>query len=338
MNRTSDMRRTEDAVEALLEKAAPRPAPPAADERVVREAVMAEWRAATGRVAQRKRMTWFAVAATVLLGTVIGLNSLRVDSTLPEQVATIDTDRGSIFLVGERSLLKEMSALSAVYAGQVIETGDDGGLSLAWGGGGSLRIDKKTRVEFTSGTSVYLRFGQIYFDSGSAAVAAITGSALEIDTDHGRVRHLGTQYMTTVEGQDLIVRVREGRVSVDGNLAAEAVAWAGQQMTISGGARAETLSIDGYGAIWAWVEALAPAADMQGRSTYEFLQRVSRETGLALDFETPEAEAEARSGVLVGSIDTDPRSELALRMAGEDLDYRIDGGTIYVSIDRDDNP
>ena len=347
MNEPGNVIRSDDAVEALLEKAAPRPVPPAKDERIVREAVRAEWQAVTGRHRTRRRMRQFAFAATVLLGVVIGLNSLRVTSVQPVQVATIDNDRGSIYLVGEQSLLEETSDLSAVYAGQVIETGDDAGLSLSWGNGGSLRIDEKSRVEFRSENEVYLRSGQVYYDSGQpmAAItgsavetmAAISGSSLEIDTEFGRVRHLGTQYMTTVAGQDLVVRVREGRVAVDGAYTDEAVAEAGQQMTLTGGARSSTLAIDGHGATWAWVEELAPVVDMQGRSTYEFLQRVSRETGLALEFESPEAEARARAGELRGTIEADPRTELALRMAGEDLDYRIDGGSIYVSIERNNS-
>ncbi len=329
---------TNDAVEELLEKATPRPRPPAADEQAVRDAVMAEWQAVTGKHRARRRIGQFAIAATVLLAVIVGLNALRVTGVPPVQVATIENDRGSIYLVGEQSLLQEARDLSTVYAGQIIETGAGAGLGLSWAGGGSLRIDEKTRVEFTSENSVYLRFGQIYYDSGGDTAAAITGSALEIETEHGRVQHLGTQYMTTVEARDLVVRVREGRVSVDGSYATAAVAEAGQQVTISGSARPETLDIDRHGALWAWAEELAPRVDMQGRSTFEFLERVSRETGLALEFESPEAEAEAHAGVLIGAIDTDPRSELAARMATVDLHYRIDGGTLYVGIDRDSGP
>jgi ferric-dicitrate binding protein FerR (iron transport regulator) len=322
-----------DAVEALLEKAAPRQAPPSEDERNVRDAVFAEWRAVTGKVKVRRRLTQFAIAASVLVAVVVSFNTLQDLNVKPVQVATIDKDRGSIYLVGEQSLMQEASDLASVFAGQVIETGDDGALSLEWAKGGALRIDNNTRIEFESPDSVTLKFGQVYFDSGSETVAAITGSGLQIQTEHGVVQHLGTQYMTTIDGQELVVRVREGRVSVDGNYVDQAVAVAGQQMTISGGATPSVLDIDRFGEIWAWVEELAPTVSMDGRSTLDFLMRISRETGLALEFESPEAEAAARAGELYGTIDADPRSELDIRMAGEDLGYRIDGGAIYVSID-----
>jgi hypothetical protein len=325
--------RSHDVVEELLEKATPRPAPPSEDERVVREAVMAEWQSVAGKVKLRRRLVQFAIAATIVLGVAISFNALQVDNVQPVQVATIEKNHGAIYLVGEQSLMQEASDLSSVYVGQIIETGDDAAISLEWGNGGSLRIDKNTRIEFTSDESVFLRSGQVYFDSQPATMAAITGSGFEINTDHGLVKHLGTQYMTTVDARDLIVRVRQGQVSVDGAYVEQAVAVAGQQMTVSGGATPSVLDIDVYGEIWAWAEEMAPVVSMDGKTTHDFLKRIRHETGLALFFESDAAREAADAGELFGTIDTDPRSELEIRMAGEDLRYRIDGGTIYVSID-----
>jgi hypothetical protein len=325
--------RSHDVVEELLEKAAPRPAPPSEDERVVREAVMAEWQSVAGKVKLRRHLTQFAIAATIVLGVAISFNALQVDNVQPVQVATIEKNHGAIYLVGEQSLMQEASDLSSVYVGQIIETGNDAAISLQWGNGGSLRIDKNTRIEFSGDESVFLKSGQVYFDSQPATMAAITGSGLEINTDHGLVKHLGTQYMTTVDARDLVVRVRKGQVSVDGTYVEQSVAVAGQQMTVSGGATPSVLDIDIYGEAWAWAEELAPVVSMDGKTTHDFLERVSHEMGLALVFESEAAEDAAYAGKLFGTMDTDPRSELRHRMAGEDLGYRIDGGTIYVSID-----
>lgn len=322
-----------DAIEALLQKAAPRPTPPNEDEQIVRDAVAAEWKAVAGKAKIRQRMAQFAIAATVLLGVAIAFNALQVSNEQPVQVATIERNQGAIYLVGEQSLIQEASDLSSVYAGQIIETGNDAAISLEWGNGGSLRIDKNTRVEFTTADSVYLRSGQVYFDSQPASMAAITGSGFEIETDHGVVKHLGTQYMTTVDARSLVVRVREGEVAVDGTYVEQGIAVAGQQMTVSGGAAPSVLDIDSFGEIWAWAEALAPTLNMDGRSTYDFLKMTAREIGLIVEYESDVAEKIARDGTLRGSVEMDPRSELELRMAGEDLGYRIDGGTIYVSID-----
>ena len=325
--------RSHDVVEELLEKAAPRPAPPSEDEHVVRKAVMAEWQSVAGKAKRRRRLTQFAIAATMVLGVAIGFNALQVSNEQPVQVATIERNQGAIYLVGEQSLMQEASDLSSVYVGQIIETGNDAAISLEWGNGGSLRIDKNTRIEFTTTDSVYLRTGQVYFDSQPATMAAITGTGLEIETDHGLVKHVGTQYMTTVGARDLVVRVREGEVSVDGAYVEQAVAVAGQQMTVSGGAPPSVLDIDSFGEVWAWAEEMAPTLNMDGRSTYDFLQVTAREIGFVVEYESDVAETVARDGILRGAVEMDPRSELEFRMAGEDLGYRIDGGTIYVSID-----
>ncbi len=45
-----------DMVEALLERASPRPVPPSKDERMIREAVLSEWQAVTGRFRARTRI------------------------------------------------------------------------------------------------------------------------------------------------------------------------------------------------------------------------------------------------------------------------------------------
>ena len=324
--------RGDDAVEALLEKAVPRALPQDQDEKIVRDAVQAEWQAVTGKYRTRRRMTYFAIAATVVLGVAVSFNALQVTDVRAVQVATISKSHGSIYLLGEQSELHEMRDLSSITAGQIIETGGNAGIGLKWGNGGSLRVDQNTRIEFKSPELVYLDWGRIYFDSQPAQlVAAIKESRFEIQTEHGSVKHLGTQYMTGVGSSELTVSVREGEVEVDGAYVDKVVAVAGQQLIVTGGTRPSVLNIDGYGAAWDWIETTAPNVSMDGRSTFEFLKRIGRETGLTIEFDSEAAEMLARDGVLHGTIDMDPRDELEFRMSGEDLSYRIDGGIIYVS-------
>jgi hypothetical protein len=333
----------DDAVEALLEKAVPRPSPPDGDERIVRDAVFAEWQAVTGKVRIRRRMAHLAIAATVLLGIAVSFNALQLTDVQAVQVATIHKSHGSIYLLGEQFELQEMTDLASIYAGQIIETGVDAGIGLEWGDGGSLRVDEKTRIDFTSADAVYLHWGRIYIDSQAATLVAgisgrsskimagITNGGFEIETVHGSVSHLGTQYMTFVDSSDLTVSVREGEVAVDGRYVGQSVAVAGQQMTLSGGAQPSVLDFDGHGEAWDWIEATAPSVNMDGRSTFEFLQRIGRETGLTVEFDSAGAETLAREGILNGTIEMEPRDELAFRMSGEDLSYCIDRGTIKVS-------
>lgn len=334
-NRDETMRK-DDAVEAILEQAAPRPAPPMEDEQVVRDAVYAEWQAVTGRRSRRRRMTNFAIAATVLVAVSVAFNQFRVNDVAPIQVATIDKSHGSIYLLGEQSELHELPDLAAIMAGQTIVTGNDAGIGLSWSNGGSLRIDANTRIEFIAVDEVYLRSGRVYFDTApTQRMAAITGSgvaspALAIETEHGRVTHLGTQYMTFVDTTNLTVSVREGQVAIAGKYRDE-TAVEGQQMTISGSGSPTILNITGYGSNWEWIEPMAPVPDFDGRSVHHFLSWVSRETGLHLEYVDDDAKQLAADVEFVGEVERRPTLALDVWMQTIDLDYRIDGGVIYVS-------
>jgi hypothetical protein len=329
------MTKTDKAVEVLLEHALPRPTPPSKDEQEVRAAVQAEWQAITSKRRARTRLTRFAIAASVLLALTATFTLLRDAGIAPVQVATINKSHGSI-LLGNQSQLHDLSDFSAITVGQSIVTDKDAGIGLEWGGGGSLRIDANTRVEFISAEAIYLRSGRIYFDSTpSDLIASISSGSKEtkfrIETDHGTVTHVGTQYMTFTSRGELTVSVREGRVSMSSSYHDEMVL-EGQQLKVEGSRRASVANFPRHGAAWDWVEQTSPIADVDGRSVDEFLGWVGRETGLQIVYESPEAEQKANSGILRGKVDMDPRSALAFRMMGEDLDWHIDGGTIRVSL------
>lgn len=316
-----------DTVEALLGRAEPRRAPPADDEQEVREAVRAEWQAVTGKYRARRQVARFAVAASVLLAAALTFNAFRDTGIAPGDVASIDKRHGSIYLLGEQSELTELVDLATVATGQIVVTGAESGIGLAWHNGGSLRMDEATIVDFVGADAVFLREGRVYFDSQE------TSASFTVETAHGTVSHLGTQYMTAVDRLRLTVSVREGEISIDRSSGTDS-AFAGQQVQIVGGAAATITNIGRSGTLWEWVEATAPTLDFSGRSTYEFLHWVARETGYGIVFEDGEAERIAREGRLVGTIPgLDPRRELEVRMLGEDLDYAFDqdSGTIRVS-------
>lgn len=324
----------DDAVEALLKRASPRPAPPLEDERIAREAVRREWLAVARRRTRQRFALRLAVAASAVMAVSIAFQGLRTDSGEPLQVAAISKSFGSIYLLGEQSELQNLPAISAISAGQTVITGTDAGLGLDWAAGGSLRIDANSRIEFLGADRVFLHSGRIYFDStGSELAAAAEGPAagtLHIETEHGRVTHLGTRYMTYADTTRLSVSVREGRVTIAGRYY-DQTAVEGQQVTVSGNARPAVMNFNGYGEAWAWVEATAPPARLDGRSVYEFLSWVSHETGLALAFDTAAAEQLARTEQLRGTVDTEPTNALRLWMMGVDLDWRVEAGVIHVT-------
>ena len=141
----------------------------------------------------------------------------------------------------------------------------------------------------------------------------------------------GTQYMAQVDGDSLVVSVREGEVAIDGAYFDQKVG-RGEQMILRGSQRPTVLNIAASGATWAWLENTTPFVDVDGHNLYEFLTWVSRELGLGLVFRG-DAETIARTAVLRGVIDTRPADALRMRLASAALPWRIEEGTIYVGND-----
>ncbi len=325
--------RSDDVLEQLLKHALPRPVPSKDDEAAVRQAVHTEWRRVSGRRRSRHRSLSFAIAATVLVVVFSVFSFFRVPVVEVVQVASIEKSFGSIYLLGEKSELRETQDLSDVLSGQTIVTGNQAGMALAWGSGGSLRVDENTRVEFTQGDSVYLKFGRIYFDSApSVLVVGITAGGIDdfvVHTDHGAVAHIGTQFMAGVNDASLTVSVREGQVAVDGKYHRR-VANSGEQLTLSGRQQPTILSISRSGESWDWVTHTAPNADVDGKTLHEYLLWACRELGLEIAWQG-QAEQVARDAILHGTIDRDLAEAMKLHLATTALEYRIDGGVIYVS-------
>ena len=321
MNNTSDKATAvpSDAVEALLEKAAPRPTPPEAVEQEVRAAVHGEWQAVTGRRRRRRIATGFAMAATVTLVLAFSLIGLRQQGVAPIEVASIDRSIGTLYFQSNSSGVLERVDTTSIVTGQMLTTGKDSAAGLNWREGGSLRVDADTRVEFVATNEVFLHTGRIYFDSAGAA----DDSPLLVRTEHGVVTHVGTQFLAESTASSLIVSVREGEVSIDGAFHDQAI-YEGQRAQLTGSARPLVTNTSGIGAEWQWVEAVSPTISVDGMSVFDFLYWVGRETGHDVRFESATAETLARNTLLKGAVDADPRTELRLRMMTVDLDVRFD--------------
>lgn len=321
-----------DALEDLLRYAEPRPVPAPEELAAARNVLKEEWLDVTGRRNRRRRNLGFAVAAMLVVGVFAVLSVLRVPTVDFVQVATIEKSVGPVYLLGESAELQPTDELIKVMSGQTIVTGEGAGLALAWGRGGSVRIDQDSRIRFASERELFLEDGRVYFDSSPALIAGIDAGdppEFTVVTAFGEIQHVGTQYMTAVEVDRLVVSVREGRVSIDGTHHEQTIT-AGQQATFAGQQRPSVLSIGHSGQAWDWVWRTTPAADVDGKTLHEFLVWVSREMGLELRFEGG-ARNVAHEAILKGTIDTDPPEALRLRLATAALDWRIEGGVIHIT-------
>ncbi|MGI9233900.1 MAG: FecR domain-containing protein [Woeseiaceae bacterium] len=326
--------RSDEDLEQLLSRASPRPMPSESDEVAVRDAVRAEWQVVSGRQRSRRRIAGFAIAATVLVAVFSIFSVFRPPVADVVQVATIQKEFGSIYLLAETSELRETEELSRVLAGQTIVTGGEAGMALAWGAGGSLRMDANSRVRFVDTSSIRLESGRVYFDSRPSPLMAGISSGgapdLLIVSEHGEVTHVGTQFMTQVDDRELTVSVREGQVIVDGQYQ-KYLASSGEQVTMAGRGQPIVLSISATAAAWDWVSRTSPVTDVEGKSLHEFLLWVCRETGLEYRYEGGAEETARHEAFLHGKVDAEPLEALKSRLATAALTSRIAEGVIIVS-------
>lgn len=312
--------RSERALEELLAKADPRPLPPQDDEELIRQAVRAEWDQVTTRRVRTRRIRNFALAASILLAVFASLNALRgtFDGAVLRQLASIE---------------KQFGIVTILDNGQSVQTGIESGLTLAWHNGGSLRLDQNARVEFESASEIYLQSGRIYFDSMPSGVPTVVTdpdkAKFTIRTNVGTVRHFGTQFITQANDDELIVLVREGRVSVEGSQVSETAA-VGQRLTVTRNGQTSRQDIGLTGGEWQWVEKTSPSFTLDNRPIIEFLTWVSRETGQPLRFESSDAEQMVRTEDLRGVVVMEPSVALRTFMPAVAVSWRIENGVIVI--------
>lgn len=317
----------------------------------VRAAVHSEWRAAladaeaapvvspaaaSGPAAASRRARWpVALAAAILLALVGG--SLLWLPGRPgggESIAIAAIVRGTV--LGERPTLlgprhAALPANAPLAAGDVIATGEDGAALLRLGPGLNLRLAANTRLAFRSGGSVALEAGRIYLDADSR----LGLQSLEIVTEFGTVRHLGTQYLLNIDSKRLEVSVREGLVQVGEHAGTQAQrVQAGESLRIEATGAIERSAVAQGDPRWNWLAALPAPFALDGATLGEFLDWYERETGRQIAFAQPADAARARAIALRGSIAGLPPGEaLRVVVASAGLGASLNGGGVLIRPD-----
>lgn len=287
-----------DDVAALLDFAGRRPQLPEAEVAPIRAAVHEAFRRQARRAAQRRRLVWgtggsLAAALLVTIGLMLRPPAAPEAGPAIATIATVEMRFGDVTVPGNR-----------IFVGTTLRTGDEGRAAVRLPTGESLRIDSGSAVRFDSPRLVTLEQGALYVDANPALPR---GPGLEIATDLGSVRHVGTQFETRLltgggpGTATLRIRVREGAVLVRRGGESQKVQAGGELLLPeSGPPRRSEISV--YGPDWSWVQRTARPFEIEGARLSDFLDWASRETGLQWQLGAPRA-SDPRDVILHGSIE-----------------------------------
>ena len=159
------------------------------------------------------------------------------------------------------------------------------------------------------------------------------GDELQIVTRFGTIRHTGTQFAVAVDEEELEVKVREGSVAIDTGSQSHP-AQAGIRATLGDDGNFSSGPVETHGPSWRWVERLAPAYEIEGRSVMDFLGWVQRETGKRCVYESGAAEDLARDTLIHGaSLEMEPMLPLDLVLQTNELSWQEQDGEILISLE-----
>jgi hypothetical protein len=314
----------DDDVAPLLHLAGRRPRLPEEEVAPLRAQAREVFRRQARRTAMKRRLGWTAAAGLAAAGLLLVIGPIFRRLSLPsssEAVATFELRTGEVTVSDADG--------QALFAGAVIETGDNGRVALRLPAGGSVRIDGGSTVRFDSPRTLTLGRGAVYADSGAAATPA---RGIEIATVFGSIRDVGTQFEVRLlpEAKALRVRVREGKVLVD-QAGEIRQAGTGAELILEADGGFQSAVIPVYGADWDWVQRAAPALAIEGASLADFLAWVSRETGLRWRLAEPGAGKPPEEVILHGSIEGLTAEEsLAVVLPSCGYRHRRVGGELWL--------
>ncbi len=327
--RASGADMSEHEVEKLIRMASNGPKIPVDGAERLKETLRPVWQheVRVRRWRRRSLVIGTLAAAACAVVAVTTMIDMGVSSPAPAPAATTVIVRGECEVadqVGATRWIGAGSGSTAIAVGSRLDTGDSGRVAVGFTEGGSLRLDVRTSVRFLSPKRIELERGGVYFDSEDRELG------IEVVTDGASVRDIGTQFEVRREAPALIVRVREGLVSVTRDRELVEVG-AGNQLTAYRGRGSELRPLSPTAEVWSWVHLVSPPFPIDGRTAAEFLDWVERETGLGVEYDDDATRLVARAAVLSGRIDDlTPGQAVQLVLPSCGLAAEVSGGELLI--------
>ena len=332
---------SDDAMVArLLGLAGHRPAVPARDAEIVKQAARAEWQRTVK--AERRRIFFARGAGGLLAAAALLLLSLDTDLLPrlwpgnPGPVATVEMATGQVRAATGEGGPTDLALGATLAPGTAVETGVSGAgtvparVAFRLAEGTSIRLDQGSRVSVLSGNVLALDRGALYADSGPSAPAF--SRALEIHTPFGIARDVGTQFIVRLDApaNDLEVQVREGRVILDGDGGESHSVDAGWQLAVLADGMVEETPLPSFGGPWDWLLEVLPPFAVEDASVKQVVEWAAREVGWQISYADPRLEQQAEVP-LEGSIaEMTPEEAVGVALMAGNLAYRLEDGVVRV--------
>ncbi len=302
------------------------------EDRAARVAAAARehWRSEVRHDARRRRGYWAAgLAAAIGITTCVALWQRTREPAPPPgpvRAARVEIVKDSAWSrVASAAAPRPLRPGDEVHVGWELATAERGRLALRLGSGHSVRLDAGTRVSVLADRVLALAHGAVYVDSGSPSAVG----AIEIRTPLGSIRDVGTQFEVRWLTTSVRVRVREGKVGLQGAGTSVEVG-AGHELEVTESGRIDRREWTPAAGL-DWIDTVTPMYRIDGRSLKEFLDWMARERGLRLRFDSPRAALAAAGIRLSGSVDGMTLDQaLDSVLVTSQMSHSIDAGVLLV--------
>ena len=288
----------EQQVATLLRAAGTREELPA----VLRQKWEQQFRGELRSVLQKRRRRRFAT-----IGLCAGIAALGLSVLFSYQAPVHPQFDSSVVRVsGETELDTQEATKQALYAGQslaigdAISTGTAGYASLDYQGY-SIRLNSETRLQLLA-EGVTLLSGEIYV-SDEGQNPAIDG--IKVVTHLGTIEDIGTQFTVKLNRERVVSSVRRGAIVLhtqSEDYRAEAGPDTARKISFSNTEPAQLDDLAPSGPEWQWIYHSAPEFLLEGQTVSAFLDWVSLEIGLRLQYASESAEIYAQTTLLHGEV------------------------------------
>jgi ferric-dicitrate binding protein FerR (iron transport regulator) len=320
-----------DRIEVLLRATGRRPAVPADRAARVAAAAREHWRSEL-RHDTRRRRYWAAVLAAAV-GITTGLALWQrtrepAQAPAPVRAARVEIVHDSVWSRSASAAApRPLRPGDEINVGWELATAEHGRIALRLATGHSVRLDAGTRVSMVSDRVLALAHGAVYVDSKGPSGPAV--GVIEIRTPLASIRDVGTQFEVRWLTTSVRVRVREGKVGLEGAGTSVEVG-AGHELEVTESGRIDRREWTPAAGL-DWIDTVTPMFRIDDRSLKEFLDWMARERGLRLRFDSPRAALAAAGIRLSGSVDGMTLDQaLESVLVTSQMSHSIDAGVLLI--------